>query len=253
MSYPDFVAFLGQTNTPPGGSRTVGFWVKESGLDASGRVLDLACTTGFSSRLAARTAGCRACGIDISEAAIEKARAEARSAGLAERLEYSVADAVRLPFEDGAFTHVLAGCNFSFIQRRDDALDEAHRVLVPGGRLCVSNFYYASPPPVDVLRRVEEAVGFVPDAAWTRSFWESFLSRRFRRSAGEDRELPVLEASRLKAEIRRHVFEEAPALRGLPEPVKEACFERLAAVRLVLNEHRRYQRYTVEVWEKDGR
>ena len=50
MAYPDFVAFIDQDNTPPGGEATVAWWIERAGIDADSHVLDLACNTGFSSR-----------------------------------------------------------------------------------------------------------------------------------------------------------------------------------------------------------
>ena len=57
LSYPDFVALMGQENTPPGGVQTVDSWRRSAqqwwaaGASSGNlRVLDLACSTGFSGR-----------------------------------------------------------------------------------------------------------------------------------------------------------------------------------------------------------
>lgn len=250
MSYPDFVAFIGQTNTPPGGRETLSGWIKKGAISGESRVLDLACSTGFSSRVAAQTTGCSGVGVDISADAVEAARREASLAGLSERLEYKVGDAAALPLPDAAFSHVLGGCNFSFIQARERAREETSRVLVTGGKLCVSNFYYASEPPVSMLDQVEAAIGFRPKAEWTREYWTRFYGARFALLEEEDRDLPLADEARLRQAIRKMIFEGSPALAGQSAEVVEYCAERLARIRLTLNAHRRYQRFNVEIWGK---
>ncbi|MDZ4821708.1 MAG: class I SAM-dependent methyltransferase, partial [Planctomycetota bacterium] len=113
MSYPDFVAYLGQVNTPPGAKSTLQYWIQNAGIGEKSHLFDLACTTGFSSRTIVTERGGRALGIDISKPAIDVANRTAASVGLAERLTYVHGDACAIPAADGAFTHILGGCNFA--------------------------------------------------------------------------------------------------------------------------------------------
>lgn len=50
MNYPDFVALMQQDNTPPGAEYTIDYWIKHGCINKKSHLLDLACSTGFSSR-----------------------------------------------------------------------------------------------------------------------------------------------------------------------------------------------------------
>ncbi|WP_404978423.1 methyltransferase domain-containing protein [Bartonella sp. ML70XJBT.G] len=79
----------------------------------------------------------------MSEVAIIIAReSAAKLAAGDDRLHYQVSDVCSLPFYAKTFTHVLGGCNFAFIQAREQALFGGSRVLKVEGVLCTSNFYY---------------------------------------------------------------------------------------------------------------
>jgi SAM-dependent methyltransferase len=119
MSYPEFVAFIGQSNTPPGEKTTVCVWRHFAAINHESEILDLACSTGYSSRVLSEQTGCRAIGIDIVGQAVEVARRDLQHP---DRLMYLVGDAAHLPFADGSFTHVIAGSSFGFIKERGLAL-----------------------------------------------------------------------------------------------------------------------------------
>lgn len=94
-------------------------------LPAPRRVLDLGTGTGSVARLVAeRYPDAEVVGVDLSNAMIEEARAKTPDG----RVRYLVADAQRLPFEDGAFDLVTLGNMIPFF-------DELARVVAPGGRV----------------------------------------------------------------------------------------------------------------------
>lgn len=247
LSYPDFVAILGQDNTPPGGIDTVTAWVVRADIDQHSDIFDLACSTGYSSRTAAEITGCNGIGMDLSELAIRTARARAQAANLADRLEYCVGDVVGIPRTDGFFSHVLAGCSFAFVQQREAVLSEAHRILKVGGALCVANFFYFAQPPSRLLTEVEEAIGFRPDPGWTDAYWEQFFSERFVPVLDAVHDLPVMDTAVLHRQARDAVSK-LEYLLG--DGATRACYERLISIRSTLNEHRRYQQYSVQIWRK---
>jgi len=105
------------------------------GLEPGDRVLDLACGHGrHAIRLARR--GLRVTGFDLSEVFLERARADARTEGLA--IDYVHGDMRELPWE-GAFDAVInVFTAFGYLE--DDAedakaLQAVGRALRPGGRL----------------------------------------------------------------------------------------------------------------------
>jgi SAM-dependent methyltransferase len=127
------------------------------------RVLEVGCGGGSYAQEAARSVGPsgRVCAVDLS--ADQIAAAQARCSEL-DWVECRVADAVDLPYDDGLFDAVFGTQVFEYVARLDDALQEAHRVLRPGGRLLVlatnwSSLVWHSDEP-ERMRRVL--------AAWER-------------------------------------------------------------------------------------
>jgi SAM-dependent methyltransferase len=125
---------------------------------AGQRVLDVACGSGNASLVAGRRY-CEVTGIDYVPALVERAKARARAEGMA--IDFRVADAQALPFEDGSFDAVLSVFGVMFAPDQEKAAGELLRVCRPGGRIGLScwtpdgfggEFFrtvgkYAPPPP----------------------------------------------------------------------------------------------------------
>ncbi|RCH66746.1 class I SAM-dependent methyltransferase [Streptomyces sp. SDr-06] len=83
-------------------------------------------------------------GTDQSGNRPEMTLANAAAAGVADRVDVRTADMTALPFADGSFdvvTSALAIHNIPSAEGRYRAVDEAMRVLRPGGRLIVADFW----------------------------------------------------------------------------------------------------------------
>jgi len=162
-------------------------------------VLDLACGTGFGSRILLEHGAGRVVAADASSEALESAANELASFG--DRAEVVRQDCLDLTFADGHFDAVVS---METIEHLDDAgrfLDEAARVLRPGGQLLLStpnalvtnpdggkptNPFHVREFTPDELRRmaeqrleVERAVGqHVPSGYGVAPFLPSFSPSR---------------------------------------------------------------------------
>jgi SAM-dependent methyltransferase len=250
LTYPEFVAFMGQENTPPLGAETVRAWVEMARIDADAHVLDYACSTGFSSRTLVRLTGCRVTGIDLCSAAIEVATQFSVRDKVSHRSAYYCADGHRLPFNADHFTHVVAGACLGFVTDKPLAVREIARVLQPGGKLCVSTFYYPNGVAAEVLDRVEASVGFRPSSEWNYDYWRGLFAPGFELVSERHHDLPVLPARAVRDAAAHFVKYECLATRESDETVQLAVLRRLLVDRLVFNEHRAYQALTTQVWQK---
>ncbi len=105
-----------------------------AGLGPSDHVLDVCCYLGGPAVQLVDSYGCRVTGIDRFEAAILAARRIAALAGISDRLAYFVADAIDIPFPNGAFDVIW---NQGSLAHDPAWLREFDRLLRPGGRLAL--------------------------------------------------------------------------------------------------------------------
>lgn len=171
-----------------GAWRPGGGAVTERALDLCGappgsRALDVGCGPGASLRILAGR-GFRAVGCDL---AIPPETAGEGGAGrIPARLVQ--ADALRLPFADGAFRLAICECVLSLLSRPEDALAGLRRILAAGGALAVSDLFIrgdsgpsapaaaSGPESVSPVRGCAE--GARPKAAWERLFADAGLRIR---------------------------------------------------------------------------
>lgn len=245
LSYPDFLGFFGVDNTPPGGNVTLESWIKNSKINKESYLLDLACSTGFSSRNISLKTECRADGIDISPPSIESANALAIKNGIGTRVKFSVANAESIPFSDNTFTHITAGCCFGFISDKETALKECHRVLRNDGYLCISPFFYELTPDRELIDLVEKHIGYRPDTNRDYDYWYGFFSTRFHLISEELFDLPVYTDDEIELITQTAICSKPPFLM-LSEEQQQISFDRYYNTRVLLNEHAKYQ--SVALW-----
>lgn len=148
------------------------------GLRGDERVLDLGCGRGMVLvQVARRLTTGTAVGVDLwrsvdqSGNAEEVTRANARAAGVGERIELRTGDMTNLPFADAEFDVVVSSLaihNIPDPEGRAKAIAEAARVLKPGGKLAVADFRHA-PAYAGVLEGLGWPPGEVRDLGWR--FW----------------------------------------------------------------------------------
>lgn len=100
------------------------------GLRSGDQVADVGSGLGTAARELAAM-GARVFGFDKSQAMVAEARRRAGSTDVV----FEVADVSELPLEDGALAGYRAERLYQHLANPEDALTEAWRVLVPGGRL----------------------------------------------------------------------------------------------------------------------
>ena len=113
-----------------------------SDIQPGQRVLDLAGGTGDIAALMSKRVGSHGSVVlsDINEAMLAVGRQRMEDRGLVGNIEYSLADAEKLPFADGEFDAVTIAFGLRNVTDQSAALREMFRVLKSGGRAMILEF-----------------------------------------------------------------------------------------------------------------
>jgi demethylmenaquinone methyltransferase/2-methoxy-6-polyprenyl-1,4-benzoquinol methylase len=121
-------------------------------------LLDVAGGTGdIAFRFLKRAGSGQATVLDLTAPMLEEGRKRAEAADMADCLDWIVGDAMALPFEDNSFDVYTISFGIRNVTRPQEALNEAFRVLRPGGRLMVLEF---SQIPNDLMQRLYDFYSF---------------------------------------------------------------------------------------------
>src|SRR3989344_1279096 len=96
LPYSDFVGFINQWNSPPGGFSTISKLATFSRMGRSSKLLEVGCSTGFSSREFALMTGCSGIGVDKSIYSIKMARLNKKEFAPRCNIKYKIADGASL-------------------------------------------------------------------------------------------------------------------------------------------------------------
>jgi SAM-dependent methyltransferase len=133
-------------------------------------LLDLGTGTGLLARRFA-SQGARVCAIDVS--ADQIAMATSAAAREACTIDFRVAPAEQIPFDDSQFDVVTANQCWMYFDLKL-AIPEVLRVLKPGGRLLVSHFSFM--PRRDPIARASEALVLQYNPDWSGADWDGVIA-----------------------------------------------------------------------------
>jgi len=170
---------------------------------AQGRILDVGVGTGL--ELPFFLPGVRVVGVDLSEAMLLRASDRVRRQRLAHVEGLACMDACRLGFEDSSFGCVALMYILSVAPQPEAILDEAARVVRPGGEIILVNRISREDSALVALelwigRRLGSKIGWRPHFPW--KVIEDWLSSRANMRLVERRPIGLLDLSTL-ARIQR--------------------------------------------------
>ena len=135
-------------------------------------VLDVGCGVGATPCYLAKAVDCRVMGVDLVEKMIEQSRQRAKAEGVEDRVEFRVADARKLPFEDNLFDAVIMESLNIFFDDKSQAIHEYIRVTKPGGYVGMTEMTWLKPPSP----KIEDAFkGMVNAQALDASGWKRVM------------------------------------------------------------------------------
>lgn len=125
---------------------------------AGQKLLDVAGGTGdISFRFLKRAGHGHATVLDLTEPMLIEGRKRAEANAMSDSLDWVVGDAMHLPFESNTFDVYTISFGIRNVTRPQEALNEAFRVLRPGGRLMVLEF---SQIPNELMQKVYDLYSF---------------------------------------------------------------------------------------------
>ncbi|HVE70508.1 MAG TPA: class I SAM-dependent methyltransferase [Thermoanaerobaculia bacterium] len=251
LSYPELVALVRETNRCPGGKRTINRIARLTLLDRESRVLEVGCTTGFTSIELAAISRARILGVDVIPAAVAEAerRRRALPASMAERIEFRVADLFDLLGRIEPVDLVVVGGATTFMQRKQDAVQAYQLLLRPYGFLSVTTLFYRSEPPQDIVQRVGNIIGTRIDVKLAPDWLDLFTSTGLELYHCERHELDARPPEVIDAYVRYMLMQ--PHLNGLCAEARAALHGRWLEAMTAFNENHRYLGYLLALLRRN--
>jgi arsenite methyltransferase len=175
MTYFDLQAHVGTTKHL-GGLETTNALIQRLQIDGNMTVLEVGCGAGATACYLVKTYGCQVVGVDLRPAMVDLSRERAHKQGLADRVEFRVADAQDLPFEVRRFDVAFCESVATFVKDKQQVANELVRVVRPGGRVGLNEEIWLAPPPPDLVQEVKRMWQIKPDIP-TASDWQGMLER----------------------------------------------------------------------------
>jgi tocopherol O-methyltransferase len=144
-------------------------------ITPSDHVCDAGCGVGGSAVFLAKTFGCRVHGITLSENQVLTSRENASRQGVEHQVAFSQRNYLDTQFPSETFDIVWAIESVCYAGDKEDFLAEAYRILKPGGRLAIADFFREKIEPRtedDILMRRWVKSWAIPDYAVTVEFEE---------------------------------------------------------------------------------
>lgn len=110
-------------------------------IRSTDRVLDAGCGVGGSALFLANMIGCECVGITLSQKQVDSANKLAAEKGLKGRCTFQVRDFTKTGYPDQSFDVVWAVESVCHANDKADFIKEAYRLLKPGGRLIMADFF----------------------------------------------------------------------------------------------------------------
>jgi demethylmenaquinone methyltransferase / 2-methoxy-6-polyprenyl-1,4-benzoquinol methylase len=130
--------------------------IKASNIKPGSKVLDIAAGTGDLTVLISRRVGPQGSVIlsDINDQMLQAGRARLARANIPDNVQFLLADAEHLQFEDNTFDAATIGYGIRNFTNKMQALREIFRVLKPGGQLTIIEFSTPTSKPLRLVADV---------------------------------------------------------------------------------------------------
>lgn len=178
-------------------------------------VLDLACGTGYGTKLVAPHCS-KVIGGDISEETVAFNSENYSGSGI----DFQLLDGVALPFEDNYFDTVISFETIEHTTKFDQMLSEFKRVLKPSGKAFIST------PNIVVNSPTSEILNKFHTQEWNYEEFKEILSRHFSEFQLSGQENTRYESGSLLAKIAEKILLQR-GVRKIPIPIQNRLMKKL--------------------------
>lgn len=178
--------------------------VKKSGAK---NIIDIATGTGDLAIMLSQIEHSRITGLDISSGMLEIGKHKIKELGLSNRIDMTLGDSERLPFEDNSFDAATVSYGVRNFEDLDQGLTEISRILKPGGILVVLetsvptkfpfkqgyNLYSKTFLPLigKLFSKDKKAYSYLSESAKSFPFGKEFVSILLENGFTQAEDLPV--------------------------------------------------------------
>ncbi len=129
-----------------GGMKSSSGLADAAGIESGTTGVDLCCCTGAGMRFLVRFRGVkRMHGVDATKAVIDRGRIRCREEGLADRIDFTLADSCATGLEDGLADFVWGEDAWCYVIDKPALIAEAARLVKPGGKIAFTDWVEGMP------------------------------------------------------------------------------------------------------------
>jgi arsenite methyltransferase len=173
LSYFELQAYIGTTKHM-GGLEATKTLIELCHIGKDTYVLEVGCGVGATACYLAKKYGCRVASVDLRESMIARSNERAQKEGVENRVEFRVADAQDLPFDDALFDVVIGESVATFTEDKRRVVSEYARVTAPGGYVGMNEELWIKPPTTRLIEFVKHTWDIEPDL-FTSDGWVGLL------------------------------------------------------------------------------
>lgn len=244
LSYTDFIGLINQWNVLPGSYVTLSKWAKFSNLNHKSNLLEVACTTGFSSRELSLLSGCKGEGFDLSKKSVEMAIYNKKK--YAPKIDFSYVTANGYEYKSKSkFTHIVVGAALGFFPNPEQMLEKCIEMLKDGGYILAAPFYVTQPLPKVLVKRAQKVFEITPTQVSYKEIMR--LYSKLEIFFEEKNTLTPETEEELHYYCKSTIDRACEMLKVKDKEIYKAMYGRLYEIKKMSNDLRPYQGYSVLV------
>jgi len=244
MSYTDFIGLINQWNVLPGSYVSLNKWKTFGDVTKKSYILEVACTTGFSSRELALMTGCKGIAFDLSGPSIKQANYNKEIFTRGIGINYEAVDGYQFK-HNKKFSHIIIGASLRFFSNPSVMLNKLIGMLKDSGYILATEFYVDKEILPELIKEAQKVFDITPTTIGYKDVMKIYKGLEV---LYEDHNVPIPETEEEIDYYATCTIERAKNLLNIKDSeILTAMHERLKLIKMTSNKLRTYQKYNVLV------